>query len=42
VQIDTKKNEPRILEKEQIAWDSPQGTQVSMEVEGRYQKGRAR
>ncbi|MGH7298881.1 MAG: DNA topoisomerase VI subunit B, partial [Candidatus Rokuibacteriota bacterium] len=41
VQIDTKKNEPRILEKKQIAWDSPRGTQVTMEVEGRYQKGRA-
>src|SRR5256885_3967984 len=41
VQIDTKKNEPRILEKKQIAWESPRGTQVSMEVEGRYQKGRA-
>ena len=41
VQIDTKKNEPRILEKKQIEWDAPRGTQVSMEVEGRYQKGRA-
>src|SRR5919106_1807762 len=41
VQIDTKKNEPRILEKKQIAWEAPRGTQVSMEVEGRYQKGRA-
>ena len=41
VQIDTKKNEPRILEKKQIDWDAPRGTQVSMEVEGRYQKGRA-
>jgi DNA topoisomerase-6 subunit B len=41
VQIDTKKNEPRILETKQIAWDPPRGTQVTMEVEGRYQKGRA-
>jgi DNA topoisomerase-6 subunit B len=41
VQIDTKKNEPRILEKKQIAWDAPRGTQVMLEVEGRYQKGRA-
>jgi DNA topoisomerase-6 subunit B len=41
VQIDTKKNEPRILEKKQIAWESPRGTQVTLEVEGRYQKGRA-
>ena len=41
VQIDTKKNEPRILETKQMAWDSPRGTQVSLEIEGRYQKGRA-
>ena len=41
VQIDTKKNEPRILEKKQIVWESHRGTQVTMEVEGRYQKGRA-
>src|SRR6184192_2669077 len=41
VQIATKKNEPRILEKKQIAWESPRGTQVAMEIEGRYQKGRA-
>src|SRR5438105_4566741 len=41
VQIDTKKNEPQILEKKQIAWESPRGTQVTVEIEGRYQKGRA-
>src|SRR3989449_719763 len=41
VEIDTKKNEPRILEKKQVAWESHRGTQVTMEVEGRYQKGRA-
>jgi DNA topoisomerase-6 subunit B len=42
VQIDTKKNEPRILEKKQIDnWEFPRGTQVTLEVEGRYQKGRA-
>ena len=41
VQIDTKKNEPQILEKKQIAWELPRGTQVTMEVEARYQKGRA-
>src|SRR5881409_2966107 len=41
VQIDTKKNEPQILEKKQIHWDSHRGTQVTIEVEGRYQKGRA-
>ncbi len=41
VQIDTKKNEPRILEKKQIEWENHRGTQVTLEVEGRYQKGRA-
>jgi DNA topoisomerase-6 subunit B len=41
VQIETKKNEPRIFENKQVDWDQPQGTQVTLEVEGRYQKGRA-
>jgi DNA topoisomerase-6 subunit B len=41
VQIDTKKNEPLILEKKQIEWEHSRGTQVTLEVEGRYQKGRA-
>ena len=41
VQIDTKKNEPLVHENKQIEWDQPRGTQVAIEVEGRYQKGRA-
>ncbi|HSG05876.1 MAG TPA: DNA topoisomerase VI subunit B, partial [Nitrospiria bacterium] len=41
VQIDTKKNEPRILEKKQVEWENHRGTQVTLEIEGRYQKGRA-
>jgi DNA topoisomerase-6 subunit B len=41
VQIDTKKNEPIILEKKQIEWEKHRGTQVSIELEGKYQKGRA-
>ncbi len=41
VQIDTKKNEPLVHENKQIEWNQPQGTQVVLEVEGRYQKGRA-
>jgi DNA topoisomerase-6 subunit B len=41
VQIDTKKNEPLVHESKQIDWDQPQGTQVALEVEGKYQKGRA-
>jgi DNA topoisomerase VI subunit B len=41
VQIDTKKNEPRIFENKKIDWDHPRGTQVALEIDGRYQKGRA-
>ncbi|WHZ21808.1 MAG: DNA topoisomerase VI subunit B [Nitrospira sp.] len=41
VQIDTKKNEPLVHENKQIDWTQPQGTEVVLEVEGRYQKGRA-
>jgi DNA topoisomerase-6 subunit B len=41
VQIDTKKNEPRILENKKIDWEHERGTQVAMEIDGRYQKGRA-
>ena len=41
VQIDTKKNEPLVCENKQIEWDQAQGTQVTLEVEGKYQKGRA-
>jgi len=41
VQIDTKKNEPIIIEKKEIEWESHRGTQVSIELEGRYVKGRA-
>src|SRR5687767_13288238 len=41
VQIDTKKNEPRIFESKKIDWEHARGTQVTLEIEGRYQKGRA-
>jgi DNA topoisomerase VI subunit B len=41
VQIDTKKNEPRIFESKKIQWEIQRGTQVTLEIEGRYQKGRA-
>jgi DNA topoisomerase-6 subunit B len=41
VQIDTKKNEPLILEKKQIEWEAHRGTQVTIEMEGKYQKGRS-
>ena len=41
VQIDTKKNEPLVHENKQIDWEQSRGTQVTLEVEGKYQKGRA-
>jgi DNA topoisomerase-6 subunit B len=41
VQIDTKKNEPRIFENKKIDWESRRGTQVTLEIEGRFQRGRA-
>ena len=41
VQIDTKKNEPQIFENKKIDWENHRGTQVTLEIEGRYQKGRA-
>ena len=41
VQIDTKKNEPHIIERKEINWENHRGTQVTLEIEGRYQRGRA-
>jgi DNA topoisomerase-6 subunit B len=41
VSIDTKKNEPRIFENKKIDWEVQRGTQVTLEIEGRYQRGRA-
>src|SRR4029079_9078099 len=32
VQIDTKKNEPRIFENKKIEWDTHRGTQVALEI----------
>ena len=41
IQIDTKKNKPRIFENRKVDWEHSRGTQVTLEIEGRYQKGRA-
>jgi len=41
IQIDTKKNEPIILRKGDTEWQHARGTEVSIELEGKYQKGRA-
>jgi DNA topoisomerase VI subunit B len=40
ITIDTAKNEPRTLANRDVEWDRPHGTMVSIELEGRYQKGR--
>jgi len=40
IQIDTKKNEPIIVKKNEIDWEHARGTSVSIELEGKYQKGR--
>jgi DNA topoisomerase-6 subunit B len=41
IQINTQKNEPIKLEEESLDnWEFPQGTQVSIELEGRFQRGR--
>lgn len=41
IQIDTRKNEPIIHKKNEIEWEHARGTQVTIELEGKYQKGRA-
>src|SRR5512132_2837318 len=41
IQIDTRKNEPIIHSKKEIEWHHARGTEVSIELEGKYQKGRA-
>ena len=41
VSIDTKRNEPVEHETKQLAWDREHGTSVSIELEGKYQKGKA-
>jgi len=40
IQIDTAKNEPKKIVDRTAEWDRPHGTQVSIEIDGRYQKGR--
>jgi len=40
LEIDTKKNEPRIIVDETVEWPVHRGTKVEIELEARYQKGR--
>jgi DNA topoisomerase-6 subunit B len=40
IQIDTRKNRPEIIKDTEVEWDLPRGTQVDIELEARYQRGR--
>ncbi len=40
LQIDTKRNEPKILAEKEIEWKKEHGTKVELELEGKYQKGK--
>jgi len=40
LEIDAKKNEPRILAEQTVEWQSPRGTKVEIELEAKFQKGR--
>ncbi len=40
IQIDTTRNKPQIVRDEQIDWVRGKGTQVEIEMEARYQRGR--
>jgi len=40
LEIDTKRNEPRIITDETVDWQAQQGTKVEIELEAKYQKGR--
>ncbi len=40
LQIDTKKNRPEIIKDEEIEWEAPHGTEVAIELKGKYQRSR--
>jgi len=40
LEIDTKRNEPRIIKDDTVDWDVVRGTQVEIELEAKFQKGR--
>ena len=40
IQIDTAHNKPQVIREEQIEWDHGKGTQVEIEMEARYQRGK--
>jgi DNA topoisomerase-6 subunit B len=40
LRIDTKKNRPEVMRDLEVVWDLDHGTEVSIELEGRYQRGK--
>jgi len=40
LQIDTKKNRPEIISDMEMEWDLPQGTRVTIELEGKHTRGK--
>ncbi len=40
LQIDTKTNRPDVIRDDQVEWDVPHGTQVEIELEAKYKRGR--
>jgi DNA topoisomerase-6 subunit B len=39
IAIDTKKNQPTVRDRQEVDWDLPHGTQVTIELEASYRKG---
>jgi DNA topoisomerase-6 subunit B len=40
IQIDTTRNEPKVLTDREVEWDQEHGTRVEMDIAGTYKKGR--
>jgi DNA topoisomerase-6 subunit B len=40
LRIDTKKNRPEIMRELEVVWDQDHGTEVSIELEGKYHRGK--
>jgi len=40
LRIDTKKNRPEVLREGEVVWEADHGTEVTLELSGKYQRGR--
>ncbi|MDG6225619.1 MAG: DNA topoisomerase VI subunit B [Candidatus Thermoplasmatota archaeon] len=38
IMIDTKRNRPQVLSEQVVLWDPPHGTEIEVEIEGRYSR----